>query len=101
MSGLSGLYVITAADTSVEDVASAIRGHMKDLLACIETRGKPVADIEQGYISTTSCILTNLSMQLGRTLAWDSVKGAIVGDDAANRLLKRPYRSPWVHPASA
>jgi thiamine-phosphate pyrophosphorylase len=26
MTGLSGLYVITAADTSVEDVASAIRG---------------------------------------------------------------------------
>ena len=82
-------------------VASAIRGHMKDLLACIETRGKPVADIEQGYISTTSCILANLSMQLGRTLAWDPVKGSIIGDEEANRLLKRPYRSPWVHPASA
>ena len=82
-------------------VASAVRGHMKDLLACIETRAKPVADIEQGYISTTSCILANLSMQLGRTLAWDPVKGSIIGDDEANRLLKRPYRSPWVHPASA
>jgi hypothetical protein len=74
---------------------------MKDLLACIETRGKPVADIEQGHISTASCILANLSMQLGRTLAWDPVKGAIIGDAEANRLLKRPYRSPWVHPASA
>jgi predicted dehydrogenase len=81
-------------------VASAIRGHMKDLLACIETRGKPVADIEQGYISTTSCILANLSMQLGRSLAWDPAKGSIIGDDEANRLLKRSYTSPWVHPAS-
>ena len=35
-------------------VAPAIRGHMKDLLAAIASRGKPVADIEQGYISTTS-----------------------------------------------
>src|SRR5205823_9447081 len=26
-------------------VAPAIRGHMKDLLQCISTRGKPVADI--------------------------------------------------------
>ena len=26
-------------------------------------RGKPVADIEQGYISTASCILANLAMQ--------------------------------------
>ena len=46
-------------------VAPAIRRHMKDFLAAIATRGKPVADIEQGYISTASCILANLSLQLG------------------------------------
>src|SRR5262249_35148719 len=79
-------------------VAPAIRGHMKDFLKAIETRGKPVADIEQGYISTASCILANLSMQLGRTLAWDAEKGRVIGDDEANRLLRRPYRKPWAHP---
>jgi hypothetical protein len=42
-----------------------------------------------------------LSMRLGRSLAWDSVKGEVKNDPEANRLLKRPYRSPWVHPASA
>ncbi len=78
--------------------APAIRGHMKNLLANIATRGKPVADIEQGYISTTSCILANLSMQLGRSLTWDPTKGLVVGDDEANRLLRRPYRAPWMHP---
>jgi predicted dehydrogenase len=82
-------------------VAPAIRGHMKDLLATITTRGKPVADIEQGYISTASCILANLSMKLGRSLTWDPVAGRIVGDDEANRLLHRPYRAPWVHPEPA
>jgi predicted dehydrogenase len=82
-------------------VAPAIRGHMKDFLACIQTRGKPVADIEQGYISTTSCILANLSMQLGRTLKWDAEKGQITGDDSANALLRRRYRAPWVHPEPA
>ena len=71
---------------------------MKDFLAAIETRGKPVADIEQGYISTASCILANLSMQLGRTLAWDAENQRVVGDDEANKLLRRPYRQPWVHP---
>jgi predicted dehydrogenase len=81
-------------------VASAVRWHMKDLLANIATRGKPVADIEQGYISTTACILANLSMQLGRSLKWDAAAGKIVGDDEANRLLKRPYRAPWRHPAA-
>ncbi len=82
-------------------VAPAIRGHMKDLLAAIATRGKPVADVEQGYISTTSCILANLSMNLGRSLTWDPVKGRIAGDEDANRLLARPYRKPWTHPDPA
>lgn len=81
-------------------VASAIRGHMKDLLSCMVNRGKPVADIEQGYVSTASCVLANLSMQLGRSLKWDPAQGRVVGDDEANRLLKRAYRAPWVHPAA-
>jgi predicted dehydrogenase len=82
-------------------VASAVRVHMRDLLACIESRGKPVSDIEQGYISTASCILANLSLKTGRTLAWDSGKQEIANDAAANQLLNRPYRAPWVHPAGA
>ena len=82
-------------------VAPAIRGHMKDLLTCMKTRGRPVADIEEGYISTTACILANLSMKLGRSLEWDHAQGVVVGDDAANRLLRRPYRAPWVHPDPA
>jgi len=80
-------------------VAPAIRGHMRDLLAAIATRGKPVADIEQGHISTASCILANLSMQLGgRTLVWDAGAQQVAGDEAANRLLSRAYRAPWAHP---
>jgi predicted dehydrogenase len=78
--------------------ASAIRGHMKNLLTCIGTRSKPVADIEQVHISSASCILANLSLKLGRTLTWDPVAHQVVGDAEANRLLSRPYRAPWVHP---
>ncbi len=82
-------------------VAPAIRGHMKDFLHCMQTRGKPVADIEQGHISTASCILANLSQKLGRSLTWDGEKQQIVGDDEASKLLLRPYRQPWTHPAKA
>jgi predicted dehydrogenase len=82
-------------------VAPAIRGHMKNLLECIESRQKPVSDIEQGYMSTTACILANLSMQLGRSITWDHAKGLAVGDEEANRLLRRPYRAPWTHPDPA
>lgn len=79
-------------------VAPAVRVHMKDWLKAIETRSHPVSDIEQGHISTASCILANMSMKLGRSLAWDPVKGEITGDPEANQLLRRPYRAPWQHP---
>ncbi|MCX5646656.1 MAG: Gfo/Idh/MocA family oxidoreductase [Phycisphaerae bacterium] len=79
-------------------VASALRGHWRNLLDMIDTRGRPVSDIEQGYISAASCIMANLSCQLGRQLVWDPDKGQVVGDEEANKLLARPYRSPWAHP---
>ncbi|MCA9195352.1 MAG: Gfo/Idh/MocA family oxidoreductase [Planctomycetales bacterium] len=79
-------------------VAPAVRGHMLDWLAAIENRGRPVADIEQGHISSVSCILANLAMKLGRTLEWDPAIHRVVGDDEANAMLARPYREPWVHP---
>ncbi len=79
-------------------VASAVRWHWQDFLKAIAARGKPVSDIEQGHISTASCILANMSQKLGRTLAWDVQAGRVIADDEANRLLQRPYRAPWVHP---
>jgi predicted dehydrogenase len=82
-------------------VAPAIRKHMKNLLDCISTRDRPVADIEEGYISTTACILANLSMSLGRSLAWDHAQGVVSNDAEANQMLARPYRAPWTHPDPA
>jgi predicted dehydrogenase len=82
-------------------VAPAIRAHMNDLLQAIATRGTPVADIEQGYMSTAACVLANVSMELGRSVQWDHARGMVTGDDEANRRLRRPYRSPWIHPGAA
>ncbi len=80
-------------------VAPAIRGHMRDLLAAIDKKSRPVADIEQGHISTASCILANLAMQLGRTLRYDPARRIVLNDAEATALLRRPYRAPYVHPS--
>jgi predicted dehydrogenase len=78
--------------------APANRGNMRDFMSCVATRGRPVSDIEEGYISSASCILANVSMKLGRSLRWDSQAGQVAGDPEANALLRRPYRAPWTHP---
>lgn len=80
-------------------VASATRRHMTNFLDAIDTGTKPVASIEEGHISTASCIMANLSMQLQRPLSYDPAKRIIIGDDEATKLLQRNYRSPWAHPA--
>ena len=61
---------------------------------------EPVADIEEGHISSAACILANLASKIGRTVQLDTKTGEVVGDAEANRLLLRPYRKPWVHPAT-
>lgn len=78
-------------------VAPAIRGHMKDFLTCVETREQPVANIEQGYISSTSCILANVAMETGETLQYNPETGR-TDSEKANALLARPYRQGYTHP---
>ena len=80
------------------NAAPATRLHMLDFLKAIEKGGRPVADIEEGHISTASCILANMSMELGRPLVYDPKKMIIVDDPEATKLLQRSYREPWTHP---
>jgi predicted dehydrogenase len=80
------------------NAAPATRLHMLDFMKAIESKGRPVADIEEGHISTASCILANLSMQLGRPLVYDPKQKIVTNDPEATKLLQRQYRQPWAHP---
>ena len=73
---------------------------MLDFLAAIEKRSRPLADIEQGHISTASCILANVAMDLGRTITYDPKSRKVTDDREANRRLRQPYRQPWKHPGA-
>ena len=78
--------------------APATRQHMLDLLSAIENDHLPIADIEEGHISTACCILANLAMQLNRPVQYDPHRKICIGDPEATALLRRPYRAPWQHP---
>ena len=76
-------------------VASATRAHLANFLQAIETGSRPVADIEEGYISSAACILANLSCELGRPMCYDSVARAVREDIGANGRLARAYRAGY------
>ena len=93
-------YPEDATEKDIElNAAPATRRHMLDFLAAVDRRGRPVADIEDGHISSASCILANVSMQLGRPLAYDPATRTVPGDAEATALLARAYRGPWTRPA--
>jgi predicted dehydrogenase len=79
----------------------AAPGNRRNLLNFVQSRRtgeKPVADIEEGHISTACCIMANLSMESGRSFKLDRTTGNPVGDAEATRRLTRAYRDPWKHP---
>jgi len=75
--------------------------HVLDFMAARETRSRPLADIEEGHISSAMCELANVATQLGRAIVYDPKTRTVPGDAEATRHLARPYRSPWQHPDPA
>src|SRR5690606_32622629 len=89
---------VTEKDNEVH-AAPATRAQLKNWLESIEKDELPVADVLQGHISTASCILANMSMELdGRPLRYDPKTMMVLGDEEATALLRRPYREGYVHP---
>ena len=72
--------------------------HVLDFMAARTNRSRPIADIEQGHISSAMCVLANLSVDIGRPIAYDPKTQTVPGDAKATALLARPYRAPWQHP---
>jgi predicted dehydrogenase len=69
--------------------------HQQNFLDCVKTRSRTVAPVEVAVRSDTLCQLSDIATRLGRKLMWDPEKEGFIGDAEANRLLKRPMRSPW------
>lgn len=73
----------------------AIINHMGNFFDCVQTRKRPISDVESQHRSATTCHLGNISMRVGRTLQWDPNSEVFVGDSAANEWLSRPQRSGY------
>ncbi|MBW7905688.1 MAG: Gfo/Idh/MocA family oxidoreductase [Phycisphaerae bacterium] len=71
------------------------RSHHQDWIECIRTRRRPVADVEIGASTITTCHLANIAFWTGRTIRWDPQRREIIDDAAAARWLDRPMRAPW------
>lgn len=71
----------------------AIINHMGNFFDCIQSRRKPISDVDSQHRSVSTCHLGNIAMRVGRPLKWDPAKQTFPGDAEANSHLSRPQRS--------
>ncbi len=65
-------------------------------LDCIKSRQPPIAPVEIGHRSCSTCLVHHAVMKLKRKLYWDPAKERFKNDDEANAMVSRPQRWPYV-----
>jgi hypothetical protein len=70
--------------------------HHGNWLAGIKSRQQPIAPVEVGHRACSACLLHHIAMRAKRKLYWDPQRERFKNDDAANTLLSRPQRWPYV-----
>lgn len=69
--------------------------HMGNFLECMRSRRETAATADMGHAATTLALVADIATRLGRRLTWDWDRERFIDDASANRMLARPYRSPW------
>ncbi len=73
--------------------------HKDDFVACIRSRKRPNADIEEGHLSAALSHMGNIAYRVGgRRLEFDAKTETFVGDPEANQLVRRECRVPYTFP---
>lgn len=70
--------------------------HHGNWLDSIKTRKQPIAPVEVGHRSCSTCLIHHVVMKLGRKIYWDPAKERFKNDDEANAMLSRPQRHPYL-----
>jgi predicted dehydrogenase len=91
-------------DDFPDPLAGAIEGgHYANFIRALRLNKPEIltCPIETGTMSSALPALANISYRLDRRLSFDGVKEGFVGDEQADRMLTRDYRSPYVLPKMA
>ncbi|HUG69282.1 MAG TPA: Gfo/Idh/MocA family oxidoreductase [Pirellulaceae bacterium] len=73
----------------------AITNHMGNFFDCVESRKKPISDVDSQHRSVSTCHLGNIAMRVGRSLKWDADNQTFPDDAEANAWLSREQRSGY------
>jgi predicted dehydrogenase len=78
-----------------DEIHLPLKPEKRDFLDAVKTRGQTLEDAEVGHRTTSLCQIGHIAIDVGKKLRWDPDAERFTNDETANRLLRRPMRSPW------
>ena len=72
--------------------------HVRSFIDCVVSRRKPECSIEVGHGAANPGHLMNIAWRVGRRVPWDAAREVVRDDQAAQALVTKQYRRPWVLP---
>jgi predicted dehydrogenase len=70
--------------------------HHGNWLESVKSRKSPIAPVEVGHRSCSTCLIHQIAMKLKRKVYWDPAKEKFKNDDEANSMLSRSQRYPYL-----
>ncbi len=68
------------------------KNHHMNWVECIQSRKEPITPVINGHHVFAACSVGWVAMKLKRPLKWDAKAEKFIGDDEANKLLRRDER---------
>ena len=69
--------------------------HLVNFIESVRSRQDPIANVETGQRTVTTCILGNIASELQRPVEWDAEKQYFVNDPEAEKFYHREYRDGY------
>ncbi|MHB9008556.1 MAG: Gfo/Idh/MocA family protein [Limisphaerales bacterium] len=69
--------------------------HASDFVACVRSRQDPISDVDTTHRASYLGLLTEVAGRLERKLEWDPGQEQFIGNDDANRMLRRTMHNGW------
>jgi myo-inositol 2-dehydrogenase / D-chiro-inositol 1-dehydrogenase len=66
--------------------------HHKNWTDCLKSRKEPITPVNNGHHVFAACAVSWVAMKLKRPLTWDAKAEKFVGDEEANKMLRRVER---------
>jgi len=72
--------------------------HFGNFLECVRSGKETIAPVEVAHRSISVGLLGEIAMTTKSKIQWDPDKEQIINNDAASKMLMRPFRAPWKIP---